>query len=72
MIQRPKACATELVPGTESAGTQLPCLTPREELVLKQRMRLACVRAKHQPQTKQVSVYPTAGRRLTRQRGVRL
>ena len=57
---------------TEPACAELPGLAPGEEVVLEQRVRLARLRAQHQPQPEQVSVDAAACHRAPREACMRL
>lgn len=56
--------------GTQSARAELPGLTPREELVLEERMTLSVIRPHHQPQPQEMSVDPFSSRRCPREVGM--
>ena len=48
MVQCAKSCSAEILPSTQSAGTELPLLTPRENFILEERRAFA--RFHHEPQ----------------------
>ena len=63
MLRGTKPSSPELVSCAKPARAELPGLTPSEEVVLEQRVRLARFRAQHQPQPEQVPVDAAARHR---------